>query len=73
MLKNGGHISSNQMGDLLLLPMKFHINESSMENILYCKEVTIIVGVHTNMDMSKEKVINAHIKYRKNIHFKACA
>ena len=61
MLKNGGHLSFNQMKDFLLFPMKFHINESSMANIIYFEEVTNISGVHIKMDTSKEKVINVHI------------
>ena len=73
MLMNGGHLSFNKMGDLLLLPMKFHINESSMANILYFAEVDNIAGVHIMMDTSKEKVINVHIRDGKIIHFKACA
>ena len=53
MLTNGGHISFNQMGDLLQLPMKVHINESSLANILPFAEVSNIAGVHIKMDMSK--------------------
>ena len=60
------------MGDLLLLPIKVHINESSMVNILSFAEVDKIAGVHIKMDMSKEKLINVHIKDGKIIHFKAC-
>ena len=73
MLKNGRHLSFNQMRDLLLLQMKVHINELSMANILYFAEVTNNAGVHINMDMSKEKIINAHIKDRKFIHLKEYA
>ena len=72
MLTNGRHISFNQMGGLLLLPMKFHINESSMAKILSISEVSNILGVHIKMDMSKGKLINVHIKDVKIIHFKAC-
>ena len=72
MLTNGGHLSFNQMGDLLIFLMKVHINELSMANILYFAAVTNIAGVHIKMDMSKEKVINVHIEYGKIIHFKAC-
>ena len=46
MLTNGVHLSFNQMKDLLQLPMKVHINESSMENILSFLEVANITGVH---------------------------
>ena len=73
MLTNSRHLSFNQMGDLLLLPMKFHINKSIMENILYFAEVYGIAGVHIKMDMSKEKIINVHIEYGKIVHFRACA
>ena len=52
MLTNGRNPSFKNMGDLLLLPMKFHINESSMENILYFSEVANISGVHIKMEMS---------------------
>ena len=62
MLTNGGHLSFNQMGDLLQLPMKVHINESSMANILPFAEVANIAGVHIKMDMSKGKLINVHIE-----------
>ena len=62
MLTNGGHPYFGQMGDLLLLPMKVHINESSMADILYFAEVANITGVHINMDTSKEKSINVHIE-----------
>ena len=50
------------MGYLLLLPTKFHINESSMANILSFTEVANIGGVRIKMYKSKEKVINVHIK-----------
>ena len=53
MLTNGGHLYFNQMGDLLQFPMKVHINESSMANILPFAEVSNIEGVHINMEMSK--------------------
>ena len=60
------------MGELLLLIMQVHINESSMANILHFAEVSNIEGVHINMNTSKEKVMNVHIKVRKIIHFKVC-
>ena len=44
------------MGDLLLFPMKFHINESFMANSLSFAEVANIAGVHINMDTSKKKL-----------------
>ena len=53
------------MEDLLLFPMKFHINESFMANSLSFAEVVNIVGVHINMDTSNEKLINVHIKHGK--------
>ena len=55
MLTNGGHLSFNNMGDLLLLKMKVHTDELSMVNILSFLEVANIVGVHINMETSKEK------------------
>ena len=55
------------------MPMTVHINESSMENILSFSEVAKIVGVHINMDTSKEKVSNVHIQDRSILHFRACA
>ena len=73
MLTNGGHQYFNQMGDLLLFPMKFHINKSSMTSILSFAEVANIAVVHIKLYMSKEKVINVHIEDVKIIHFKACA
>ena len=72
MLTNGSRLSLNQMGDPLLLPITFYINESSMVNIFYFVEVTNILGVQINMEKSKEKLINVHIKDGKIIHFKAC-
>ena len=72
MLKNRGHLPYNYIGELLLLPTKFHKNESYMENTQYFSEASNIARVHINIDTSKEKVINVHIKDRKNIHFKAC-
>ena len=62
MLRNGGHIYFNNMGDLLLFLMKYNINESSMATILSCVEVTNIAGVHIKIYMSKEKVMNVHIE-----------
>ena len=62
-----------QQGDLLLLPMKVYINESSMADILSFAEVTNIAGVHIKINMSKGKVINMHIENRKIINFKAFA
>ena len=44
-----------------------------MANILSFSEVSNIAVVHINMDTSKENFINAHIKDRNIIHFKACA
>ena len=44
-----------------------------MANILYFLEVPNIAGVHINMETSKGKLINAHIKNKQVIHFKACA
>ena len=73
MLTNGGHLSFNKMGDLLLLTMKVHINESSMANILYFSDISNIAVLHIKMYMSKGKLINIHIEDGKNIHFKACA
>ena len=73
MLTNYSCLSLNQMGDLLLLPITFYINESSMVNIFYFVEVANILGVQINMEKSKEKVINVHIKYGKIVHYKACA
>ena len=73
MFMNVGHLSFNSMGDLILLPMKFHINELSMVKTLYFAEVVNIVGVHIKMDKSKEKLINIHIKDGKIINFKECA
>ena len=43
-----------------------------MANILSFAEVAKIAGVNINMDTSKEKVINVHIKYGKSIHLKSC-
>ena len=68
MLMNGGHLSFNNMGNIIILPMKVHINESPMANILYFAEVANIVGVHIRIDTSKEKIINVHIKDGNNIH-----
>ena len=53
MLTNGGHLSFNQMGELLFLPMTVHINESYMENILSFAEVANIAGFHIKMYTSK--------------------
>ena len=53
--------------------MTFHMNESSVANILSFVEVAYIAGVHINMDTSKEKVINIHMQYKHIIHFIACA
>ena len=61
------------MGDLLLLLMKVHINESFMSNILSFAKVSNIAGVHIKMYTSKEKVINVLIKNGKSIHFNECA
>ena len=62
MLTNEGHLFFNQKEDLLLLPMKIHINESSMTKIFSFTGVDKIAGVHIKMDTSKGKVINVHIK-----------
>ena len=44
-----------------------------MSKVLPFAEVSNMAGVKINMDKSKEKVINVHIKDGKIIHFKACA
>ena len=72
MLINCGHIYFNQMGGIILLPMKVQINESYMANIVYFAEVANITLLHIKMDTSKEKVINVHIKDGKIVLFKAC-
>ena len=72
-MMNGGNLSFNQMGDLLIFLRKFHINESSMVKLLSFVEVANIAGVHITMDTFKGKFINVHIKDRKTIHFKAFA
>ena len=59
------------MGEILLLEMTVHINESSMVNILYFAEFANIVGVHINMDTSKERVNNFCIKDKDIIHIKS--
>ena len=64
-LTNRGHLAFKQLGDIQLLPMTIHMNESFMENILSFAEVAKIVGVHIKMDTSKKRVINVHIKGRK--------
>ena len=61
------------MGEVLLLPMNLHKNESSMANITYSSEFAKIAGVYIKMDTSKEKIINVHIKNRNIIYLKACA
>ena len=73
MLTNGGNISFNRMGDLLLLPIKVHINESYMDKILSFAEVANIAVVPIKMDTSKGKVINVHIKDGEIIHLKEFA
>ena len=73
MLTNGGHLSFNNMGEILRFLMKVQINESSMANTLSFAEVANIAGVHIKMDTSKGKVVIVHIKDRNIIHFKACA
>ena len=35
--------------------------------------VADIAGVHINMDTSKGKVINNHMKYMRILHFRACS
>ena len=70
---NDGHLYFNKMGYPLLFPIEVHINESYITNTLSFIEVANSLGVHTKMNMSKEKVINVHIKNGKIIHFKACA
>ena len=73
MLKNGGHLHLNHMGEILILPMSVHNIESYMVNILSFAEFSNIAGAHINMYTSKENFINSHIKDGKNIHFKAFA
>ena len=70
LLTNSRHLSFNNMGVLLLFPMKVHINESSMVNILSFAEVANIAGVHIKMYMSKGKVINVHIEDGKSFNSK---
>ena len=54
--------------------MTVHINEYSTANIFSLTEVADnIVGVHINIDNSKEIIINTHMQYRHIFHFIACA
>ena len=53
--------------------MTFHINKSSVANILSFSEVANIAGVHMKMDISKEKVINIHIQDSRVIHLRTRA
>ena len=71
-LTKGGHISLNQMGEILILPTTVRINESSMANILYFAEFSNISGVSIKMNTSKAKVVNVQIQDSQIIHFKAC-
>ena len=73
MLTNEGHLSYDQMVEIILLPMTVHINEYYMANMLSFIEVANIAGVHINIDTSKEKSINVHIQARRIIHSKARA
>ena len=73
MLTNRGYLCFNQMGDLVLFPIKVQINEYSMANILSFVEVVNIAGAHIKMDTSKENLINFQIKDGKIIQPKSCA
>ena len=53
MFKNEVDLSLNQMRKIILLPMTFNINESSMTNILSFEEVANIVGVQIMTDTSR--------------------
>ena len=65
MLKNGGHLYFNQLGEILLLPIPIHKNESSLTEIQFFAENSNIAGFHIKMDTPMEKVTNLHIKRRK--------
>ena len=52
MFTKGGHLSFDQMVELLVLPKTVHIDENSMANISSFAEVANIAGFYIKMDTS---------------------
>ena len=73
MLKKGGHLYFNQMGKILLLSMTVHIDESSMEKILYSTEVASISGNAIQYGHFRGKSHQCSHQRRFPPPFKACA
>jgi hypothetical protein len=71
---NGGAQIFNKQGDLNILPLKVHVNESSLANILSLKDVASIPGIKITMDTSKERAIYVHLdgKDAEEIKFSEC-
>ena len=72
MMNNVGHLSFDQMGELIFFPMTVHVNEFLVANILPFIEVVIIAVVHIKVDTTKEKFINVHMRDRCTINFRSC-
>ena len=66
---NGGSIVYDNIGDLMLLPLKIFFNENSIANILSLKHVADIPGVYITMDTRKEKSMTVHLPNGKEIKF----
>ena len=58
---NGGTQTFHQLGDLKFLPLKVHVNEKSMANILSLKDVAALDEVRVTMDSKKERSIAVHL------------
>ena len=58
---NGGVQNFYQIGVLKFLPIKVHVNEKSMANILSLKDVARLEEVRVTMDSKKERSISVHL------------
>ena len=66
---NGGTKVYNQIGDLNLLPLRVHVNETSLANILSLKDVANVSGAKVTMDTSQSRSIQVLLKNNTSITF----
>ena len=62
---NGGSLKYDKVASFKLLPIKVHLNEKSLANVLSFKHVASIPGVRITTDTEIEKLLVVHLPNRK--------
>ena len=69
---NGGSLKYDKIANFKLLPIKVHLNEKSLANVLSFKHVASIPGVRITADTEIEKSLVVHLPNEKKMIFKEC-